>query len=218
MTYLCGLKREDAENLRNRVGRIKFYKKMKKLFITIAFVAAAFFAQAQLYIAGNIGFDYTKNPTSSVADKLTQLEINPHVGFMFADNMGIGLAINFSMTKYSFDSSSANTNYTETLYGFTPYFRYVIIPDIQGFSLYADAKFNIAFGKHGSNEDKVTNWGISVVPGIAYNISDNIAVVADLNIFRLGFDQHKVGDNKQNHFGVGFNENTPLNIGFVYNF
>ena len=53
---------------------------------------------------------------------------------------------------------------------------------------------------------------------MSYSLTDNISMVASLNILRLGYTQTKVGDNKEKAFGFGVNENTPINLGFVYTF
>lgn len=188
---------------------------MKKLFITIAFVAAAMFAQAQFYLGGSIGFDYTKNPmtgTYAGADKVMSISVLPNVGYMFSDKMGVGVEFGLSYDKAEFTSLSDTKT---TIFQFSPYFRYVF-GEIKDFSFYADVKLDFGFGKH--NDDSATVFGIGVLPGFAYNLTDNVAIVGYLNVVRLGFDMIKYGDDKQTHFGLGVNENTPLNVGLVYNF
>lgn len=190
-------------------------KKMKKLFITIAFVAAAMFAQAQFYLGGSIGFDYYKNPTTGIyagADKVMSISVLPNVGYMFSDKMGVGVEFGLSYDKAEFTSLS---DIKTTIFQFSPYFRYVF-GEIRDFSFYADAKLDFGFGKY--NDDSATVIGVGILPGVAYNLTDNVAIVGSLNIFRLGFDITKHGDTDHTHFGLGVNENTPLNVGLVYNF
>lgn len=51
---------------------------MKKLFITLAFVAAAFFAQAQLFVGGSLGFTNTKDPLDKPGtEKITKIDVLP---------------------------------------------------------------------------------------------------------------------------------------------
>lgn len=190
---------------------------MKKLFITIAFVAAAFFAQAQLFVGGNIGFDYTKNPMTgdfAGAEKLTQISIMPNVGYMFAENMGVGASLGWSYLK----ATNSLGDLKVSLFAFNPYFRYVFA-EIGDFSFYADAQLSLAFGsRKNASDQSVFAWGIGVTPGLAYNLTDNFAMVAYLNVLRLGVSQYKVGDDKMTNFGIGINQDTDLSVGFVYNF
>ena len=77
---------------------------MKKLFITIAFVAASMLASAQLYVGGSLGMDFSKSKdkdgsTTVEGDKVVAFDITPSVGFMFNDNMGVGLDLMFGMGK-----------------------------------------------------------------------------------------------------------------------
>jgi hypothetical protein len=184
---------------------------MKKLFITIAFVAATFFAQAQLFVGGSFGMDYAKNLPG--VEKTVSFSIVPTVGYMFAENMGVGADLGY---VYSKDTYYGGGDFKESAFVFAPFFRYVFA-NLNKFDFYADAKVNLKFGKHG--DDSATGFGIAVIPGVAYNLTDNIAVIANLNVLRLGFQYEKIeGQDATNAFGLGFNENTPLSIGFVYNF
>ncbi|MBR4837544.1 MAG: hypothetical protein IK004_03795 [Bacteroidales bacterium] len=77
---------------------------MKKLFITIAFVAAGLFASAQgLFVGGSLGMDFQKSKTKTGSvtvdnPKTFAWDITPSVGYMFAENMGAGIDFGFGMT------------------------------------------------------------------------------------------------------------------------
>ena len=225
---------------------------MKKLFITIAFVAAAMFANAQFFIGGNLGFSTQsgsvklENGGTSLtqdAPKTFTFTIAPSVGFMFNDNMGVGLDILFGSTKltqkdYTFDPAATVTTKTTDL-GFAPYFRYVFA-EVDNFRFYADArieyisstpKVTIEQGGTSLSQDgnKTTYFGIGVVPGMAYMLTDNISMNCTLNILSLGYTSQKtVSKNidgagtdqtqKINEFGLGVNGATPITIGFFYTF
>lgn len=189
---------------------------MKKLFITLAFVAAAFFAQAQLFVGGSLGFTNTKDPLDNPgAEKITKINVLPTVGYMFADNMGVGVDFGMNYKKEKYDNDVKTTEWV-----INPYFRY-IFAEVDNFKFYGDLKAEMKFGKQkqdGADDVKTSTFGVGVVPGMSYNLTDNISMVASLNILRLGYTQTKEGDAKQKEFGFGVNENTPLNIGFVYTF
>lgn len=225
---------------------------MKKLFITIAFVAAAMFAQAQFFVGGNLGLGTqsgsVKMETGGTtvtqdAPKTFTFTIAPSVGFMFNDNMGVGLDLFFGSTKltqknYNVDPVATKTTKTTGI-GFAPYFRYVFA-EVDNFRFYADARIEYVSStpKETSEQgnttvtrdgNKTTNFGIGVVPGMAYMLTENISMNCALNILSLGFETEKTvsknaGPNgedetrKINEFGFGVNGATPITIGFFYTF
>ena len=204
---------------------------MKKLFITIAFVAATMFASAQFFVGGNLGLDFgsAKLESTKVASTFG-FTIAPGVGYMFNDNMGVGVDILFSSDKVTNKVTDAWTKTTN--FGIEPYFRYVFA-EVDNFKFYADARFNYNREKDSAKDDdghgdKTTDLGINIVPGMQYNFTDNISMVARLNVLRLGWNMSTletydpVDDKnvkyKTSGFGLGINENTPLMVGFVYTF
>ena len=222
---------------------------MKKLFITVAFVAAAMFAQAQLFVGGNIGFT-TQSGTSKVegngvtveqdAPKAFTFEFGPSVCFMFNDNMGVGIDLGFNFTKETekdYDDEVTLTYTTKTTeLAFAPYFRYVFA-EVDNFKFYADAKISYSTSKPKVTVEgdgmsvsmdgaKTTKFGIGVVPGMAYMLTDNISMNCQLNILSLGYKTTKVTNegngvtatDKTNEFGLGINNATPITIGFFYTF
>ena len=225
---------------------------MKKLFITIAFVAAAMFASAQLYVGGSLGFDTQKNSTkdsegTQINYKTFAWDLTPSVGFMFADNMGVGLDFGFGMTTATYPKTPlrGEIKVKGTDWAIAPYFRYVFA-EVDNFKFYADAKLGFGGTSYKvdptdasapidpSNQladnvvdgDKVSNFGFAVVPGMAYMITDNISMNCTLNILSLGFNQEKYTtkiadenvDYKTTDFGFGVNRATPITIGFFYTF
>ena len=105
---------------------------MKKLFITLAFVAAAFFAQAQLFVGGSLGFNSTKDHMDDDhgidAKKVTTISVLPTVGYMFADNMGVGVDFGMNYTKKEPQGTQLNPNPADiktTEWVVSPFFRYV---------------------------------------------------------------------------------------------
>ena len=211
---------------------------MKKLFITIAFVAATMFASAQLYVGGNLGMKITNSSLKSGSETQTQkktfdLEIVPTVGYMFADNMGVGLDFGMKFNKETTPKevimATDDKIEKETSWVIAPYFRYVFA-ELDNFKFYADAKVAMTFGKEkieqGSSKsdgDKTFNLGIGIIPGLSYDLTDNIAMVAEIDVLSLGYNMRKVTEpnddvKKTNKFGLHVNNNADIKIGFVYNF
>jgi len=76
---------------------------------------------------------------------------------------------------------------------------------------------------------KTTNFGVGIVPGMQYNLTDHISMNCALNILELGFTSEKTVTKdvdgqgtelteKTNEFGFGVNYATPITIGFFYTF
>ena len=228
---------------------------MKKLFITIAFVAATMFASAQLYVGGNLGLSSSsEKETEKISNQSTttdglksfDLNITPSVGYMFNEKMGVGLDFGIAYTSITYPKGNGggwmNIAPNETLkvkyttISFAPYFRYVFA-EIDNFKFYADAKisYSIAKPKVNVKDDnqstdytgyKESEFGIRVVPGMAYMLTDNISMNCQLNVLSLYFtsknetvtDTNYEDTVKTNEFGLGINEATPIKIGFFYTF
>ena len=226
---------------------------MKKLFITLAFVAATMFASAQFYVGGSLGMDMTNGKWKAEGSGLTVTQdqpktfdftFNPEIGFMFNDNMGVGLEFLFGMGKVTAktynDPNPVITTTTKTsTIGFAPYFRYVFA-EVDNFKFYADARFSYQMAKPKRTVEgngttvtadgaKTTLIGFGIVPGMAYMLTDNISMNCTLNILELGFANEKVFDKNPNNdgidytttrseFGFGVNYATPITIGFFYTF
>lgn len=225
---------------------------MKKLFITIAFVAAAMFANAQFFVGGNLGMAMENGKIKAVnsgttveqdAPKSFTFTFAPSVGFMFNDNMGVGLDLMFGLGKvtekdYDFDPVATFKTKATTI-GFAPYFRYVFA-EVDNFKFYCDARIEYLMSTPKIEAEqggttvtidgpKTTNFGIGVVPGMQYNLTDNISMNCALNILELGFATEKTVTKdvdgmgtelteKTNEFGFGVNYATPITIGFFYTF
>ncbi len=229
---------------------------MKKLFITMAFVAAAMFANAQFYVGGHIGLNYQKNTetekivnVAQTYDGLKQFdfEILPSIGYMFNDNMGVGLEFGVGITTttypkaddpYGITTGNQTLKVNQTAFNVIPYFRYVFA-DVNNFKFYADAKISyksaspkLTVKDPDANTTteitgyKESSFGIGIVPGMAYMLTDNISMNAQLNILSLYFvserstttDTDYEDTVKTTEFGFGVNGTTPIKIGFFYTF
>lgn len=121
---------------------------MKKLFITLAFIAAGFFAQAQLYVGGSLGFGTEggktiyKNggvETTIDAPKMLSFTIAPEIGYMFSDNMGAGVELGFGLGRTKLENNGVTATIKDIAWAVSPYFRY-IFAEPGDLRFYADAK------------------------------------------------------------------------------
>lgn len=178
------------------------------------------------------------------APKAFTFTFAPSLGYMFNDNMGVGLDLMFGMGKvtaktYNDPNPVITTTTKTTTIGFAPYFRYVFA-EVDNFKFYADARIEYLMstpkieGEQSGTTvtvdgPKTTNFGVGIVPGMQYNLTDNISMNCALNILELGFASEKTVTKdvdgqgtelteKTNEFGFGVNYATPITIGFFYTF
>ncbi|MCQ2322235.1 MAG: hypothetical protein MJZ47_01290, partial [Bacteroidales bacterium] len=106
---------------------------MKKVFLTLSLVAAAFFCQAQLFIGGDLGFGMTGGNVSGSINNVTEtydlpktttFEIVPTIGFMFDESIGIGLDFGYGISN--FKEKDDDYSYKESMNSWVvaPYFRW----------------------------------------------------------------------------------------------
>ncbi len=213
---------------------------MKKLFLTLAFVAVAFLGNAQLFVSGNIGLGTTANktivgPSTTEGPKGFVFEFNPSIGYMFGDRVGAGIAFGYTTATAKQTMMNEEVKGIANSFSVSPYFRY-IFADYGDVDLYADAMFSFSTGKTkavaGSIESefgKTTSWGVSIVPGISYMLTDHILLYSNINLLQLGYESVKNTEFSQviddfdvetidNEFYFGFNGTSPLTMGIVWFF
>jgi len=214
---------------------------MKKLFITMAFVAAGLFASAQgLFVGGSLGFAtqggkdvYKLNGVETTIDapKIFVFDVNPEIGFMFSDNMGAGVEFGFGFGRGKIENDGVTTTVKTTNWKIAPYFRYVFA-EPGDFRFYADAKVSLSGDKPKTtveeagisttfDGDKTLQFGAGIVPGMQFYVSDNFLIDAKLNIFSLGYSMTKVTskdvDTDGDEYvvktnGFGFGINDPTDL------
>lgn len=210
---------------------------MKKFILSALVAVAAINANAQFYLGGSLGFTSTKNAVeynyegnkTKFDATNTNFNIAPEIGYKFDDKMAVGLSIGFTTGKEG-DIEDKDASLKANAFTIQPYFRYTFVK-WNKVSLFADVELGLAFGKVTneyieesvtySSDTKVNDFHIAIVPGVAYQASDAISVVAKLGN-GLGYwsSTIKPNDNiKQTASEFGLDVNTlGLTIGVYYNF
>ena len=85
-----------------------------------------------------------------------------------------------------------------------PYVRYKFA-NAGDFTFFVDGGFSYTMIHYSGNDDNANQWGLGFKPGIAYNISDKVSLVA--HIGRLDYNFFKQGDIKNNEFNMGVSGN-----------
>lgn len=213
---------------------------MKKVFLTFAFVAAAFFCQAQLFVGGSLGFGVTGGNHEHNGYKVDNpkgltFTIHPNLGYMFSDRIGAGVDFGYGLERIKEDVEGEDLKVFAHSWSVTPYFRYVFV-NWDPIKIYGDLQVSFGGTKNKAKYDgvsidgnKVFNFGAQIIPGIAYAITDNLSMNAQVYLFGIGYSLDKTTyendsdypdglEKKDTAFGFLINENTPLTIGFFYTF
>ena len=209
---------------------------MKKIVMTMVAACAALTMNAQMYVGGSLNFNSNTTTTETTVagvtassdNKTTSFGIAPEVGFKLADNMAVGVAVGFNMSN---NEPSATTKVKTNNFSIAPYFRYTAL-SWGNLSLFADAKVTVSTGKTTnevttagvtvSSDDKVNSFSVAIVPGISYQLNDQINFVATLGN-GLGYFQTKTepagGARTITDKNFGLDLNTlGLSFGMYYNF
>ena len=201
---------------------------MKKLIISCAVVMTAVCAQAQLFVGGTLGFDYTAGKT--VAGSITEkgdatitIEFSPMVGFSISDNFAVGVQAGIGLISTN-DRATEPKKDNTTFWEFAPFARYTLVSS-GDFSLLAEGSLGL-YGKTGkttrggvSTDDPSTvGFGLSVMPIVSYSMTERLSLELRPNLFKfaLGLETTKApgsSDYKDvdTFFGFGANPSTlPL--------
>ena len=211
--------------------------------MTLAAVAVAATVNAQLYIGGTFGFTSTNNKTEVTAGTTTSTEVTttrynftPEVGYKLNDKMAVGMTIGLSGFSRENPVVAPTTKDEDTQFRleFAPYFRF-IFANWGKVSLFADGevgfytgttKNEVTAGTTVSTENKEHGFHIAVKPGIMYQPTKQISLVAKLgNGFGFWNEVTErpvtapVTDDKTtvNTFGLNLSS-LGLSIGAYYNF
>lgn len=194
---------------------------MKKVFLTIACVAFAFAANAQLTLGGNLGFGIqnigkasveTPTPTGITTNtvdpqKTFNFAIQPKIGYAFNDKMAAGIIFGIGITNTTnsfssvFPGGATNGKMNEFSWNVTPYFRYNIA-SFDRFTFFGEAsvflggantkyKCDVANGTWESEPITAFGLKIAVTPGLNYKINQHISMDLYLDLVNLGFAMDK---------------------------
>lgn len=189
---------------------------MKKILMIAVMAVAAVSANAQWYIGGSFGLNFTK--ATKDADSQTTLNIAPEVGYNINDNWAVGAQVGFGMANNLTNVTLTEGNLTGTSFTIAPYVRYTFAKTgiasffADGYVGFSSTNFrgNVKYDKSGSL------FSIGVRPGVSLKASDKVSLVAILG--NLGYSKYS-----DDVFGGGSNfginaDNNDISLGVYYNF
>lgn len=190
---------------------------MKKLFFTLAIMlglATTVSAQevGQIWVGGAVGLSSTK---SGDADRVTSYRIIPEIGYVFAENLGVGIKLGYGHNKAVLSNFSDDALAAKDAFTVNPFLRYSFLKgDIGG--LFIDGGVGYTYGKEdGDDAAKLNAWEVGFRPGVAVKVSDRITLTGKFGF--LGYQNEKLGDVKYDGFGFDFDlGQTELGVSIIF--
>ncbi|MBR6203220.1 MAG: outer membrane beta-barrel protein [Bacteroidaceae bacterium] len=208
---------------------------MKKIILTALVAVASLAANAQIWVGGEVGFSAGK--TTVDGDKYgsgAKFNLIPEIGYTINDKFDVALAIGISHANYNGSDYEGTAgyeaeegapfglkglDYNRNAFKINPYVRYKFAK-AGDFTFFVDGGFSYTMIHYSNSpevngEDNANQWGLGFKPGIAYNLSDKVSLVA--HVGELSYNFYKRGDVKNNEFNMGVSGNN-ISFGAYVNF
>jgi opacity protein-like surface antigen len=211
--------------------------KSYRVFSIFLFSFICISVNAQVFVGGNFGFNTTNNKsldgaTTTLKGSNFSFALSPIVGKFLSEKFAVGVELDLSLS-----GSKTGVN-TETItksssFGVSPFLRYYAIK-WNKLSLFGQGNIGVEFSNSSVKTGGFTNDGpkdtrlyLSIYPGLAYDITDNLSLQTSLNILSFGYNYFtsKEGTSKNNsssfNVGAGLGNIVSVNaitIGAIYKF
>ena len=184
--------------------------------ILAALVAvASLSANAQVWVGGEVGFSAGKTTNNGTKfGSGADFNLIPEIGYTLNDKFDIAVAIGIAHNNGNGKAYAGTEGYdayrmvlddvNRNAFTLNPYVRYKFA-NAGDFTFFVDGGFSYTMIHYSGNDDNANQWGLGFKPGIAYNISDKVSLVA--HIGRLDYNFFKQGDIKNNEFNMGVSGN-----------
>lgn len=184
--------------------------------ILAALVAvASLSANAQVWVGGEVGFSAGKTTNNGTKfGSGADFNLIPEIGYTLNDKFDIAVAIGIAHNNGNGKAYAGSKGYdaygmvlddvNRNAFTLNPYVRYKFA-NAGDFTFFVDGGFSYTMIHYSGNDDNANQWGLGFKPGIAYNISDKVSLVA--HIGRLDYNFFKQGDIKNNEFNMGVSGN-----------
>lgn len=183
---------------------------MKKLVLTAVVALSSLAMNAQVWLGGSLGFNYTDKDNGT---KVTDFTISPEIGYSLNDKWDIAVAINETYTNYDLKGDIAD--YHTNSFSINPYARYTFAKSgiasffVEGGVLVGSEDVKL---ENADKTESQTTWGIGIRPGVKVALSDKVSLVA-----KLGYLGYKDVEDSYSKFGFGV-DNNSLSLGMYFSF
>ena len=192
---------------------------------------------AQVFVGGNFSFMTLGGSTSNgttTNDKTSQLGLTlaPKAGIFLSEKLAAGATVGFMYNRAKTPGDPETISSASGI-GLTPFLRYYAAT-WNKLSVFGQGQIGVSFsgsttkvGGTSTEGPKTTLFQVNVLPGIAYNVSEKLALETSLNILSFGYynETEKDGDFKDItsgfNFGAGLNNLFTvgsITIGAIYKF
>lgn len=143
---------------------------MKKIMMTLVAIAMATTMNAQWYVGGSVGYNYTKDKNTDI--KSHAFMIVPEVGYNLNEKWALGVKLGYGYTKV--DDAKSNE------FVVNPYARYTFVK-LDKVNLFVDGGFEYNYVKVAG--ESANGFGINFKPGVAVNLNEKVSFVAHVGNF-----------------------------------
>ena len=175
---------------------------MKKIMMTLVAIAMATTMNAQWYVGGTVGYNYTKDKNTDV--KSHTFMIMPEVGYNLNEKWAVGGKIGYGYSKQG-DAKSHE-------FIINPYARYTFVK-LDKVNFFVDGGFEYNYVKVA--DDSANGFGISFKPGVAVNLNEKVSFVAHIGNFGWASAKPKNAKSVQS-VDLGLNM-TSVDFGLYFN-
>lgn len=174
---------------------------MRKMILGLAALFCLTVASAQergqVWMGGSIGFSTSKVDIDG-ADRTTNFNIMPEVGYQFSDNWAVGIRLGYGRT---------NDDDLGKIDAFTvnPFARFSFLKGNVG-SLFVDGGVGYTYGKVKSTDAKTNMFEVGFRPGVCVNLSQSLQLTGRFGFLGYQHENVKRGDAKvkTNSFAADF--------------
>ena len=176
---------------------------MKKIFLTLAIalgVTTAANAQdvGKMWVGGTAGFWSSK---SSGSDSQLNFKVMPEFGYILSENIGVGIALGGAHTHgdiLDFDGNTLSGKASKNTYTINPFLRYTFLKGEIG-ALFFDAGAAYGHAKVTNGGNRYDQMEVGFRPGIAINVSDNIALIGKFGFLGWQYEHTKTSAGVKSH-------------------
>lgn len=203
--------------------------KTNKIVLIVIFVLFPFILNAQVFLGGNFGLNTSGGSIDNgtiTTDKPSSVSFNisPMVGKFLSEKVAIGALIDFSLSRTNNNGTPEIINSSSSI-GITPFLRYYAIK-MDKFSIFGQGNVGFSYSGSTSKVDgtstdgpKTTAFSLTVMPGLAYDVSSKLSLETNINILNFGVNYSVVKSgtdkNRTASFGVGAGLSNIVTVGTI---
>ena len=130
--------------------------------------------QKNWLVGGNGSYSSTKAQNSSGSYINRHLELDPNMGYFFADKIAGGVRAKLILDRYIWSSDSESDSKAESL-GLGPFLRYYLLPVDKIFNLFTEANYTYNFVGFSSQHPSKSN-AFGFMAGAVFFLNYNVGI------------------------------------------